>query len=158
MSDLVVLGLKLLFLALLWLFVLFAVSVIRTDLFGRRVPAGQAGAVPAPPLPAAAPAPRGRAARLPTHLRVTAGPQTGLRLPLGDTFLIGRTADAALVLDDQYMSTRHALLTRTPAGYRVEDLGSTNGTFLNDTRLTEPRPMGIGDTLRIGRTTMTLDA
>jgi len=161
MSDLVILGLKLLFLALLWLFVLFAVSVIRTDLFGRRVPAqaGQDAAAPsvtaAPPTPARVGRP-GR--RLPTHLRVTAGPQAGLRLPLGEAFLIGRTADAQLVLEDQYMSTRHAALTRTPKGYQVEDLGSTNGTYLNDNRLMTPRPMGIGDTLRIGRTTMTLDA
>jgi len=156
MSDLVVLGLKLLFLALLWLFVLFALSVIRTDLFGRRVPAAAPGSA-APPASALR-TPRGRAARrTPTHLRVTAGPQTGLRLPLGDSFLIGRTSDAQLVLEDQYMSTRHALLTLTDRGYRVEDLGSTNGTFLNETRLTGARPIGAGDTLRIGRTSMTLD-
>ncbi len=159
MSDLVVLGLKLLFLALLWLFVLFALSVIRTDLFGRRVPA--IGATPAVAAPAPAP-PRSKrrdaAPRPPTHLRVTAGPQVGLRLPLGDSFLIGRTSDAQLVLEDAYMSTRHAVLSRTAQGYQVEDLGSTNGTFLNETRLAGTRPIALGDTLRIGRTTMTLDA
>lgn len=155
MSDLVVLGLKLLFLALLWLFVLFALSVIRTDLFGRRVPA--IPAAPAAPAVAAA-RPRGRSAvRVPSHLRVTAGPQTGLRLPLGDRFLIGRTSDVQLVLEDQYMSTQHAVLTRTATGYQVEDLGSTNGTYLNDARLSGTRPIAPGDTLRIGRTTMTLD-
>lgn len=164
MSDLVILGLKLLFLALLWLFVLFAISVIRTDLFGRRVPAATAttATTAASASAATAGAPGRRTPRssraAPSHLRVTAGAQVGLRLPLGEVFLIGRTDDSQLVLDDQYMSTRHALLTRTPAGYVVEDLASTNGTFLNETRLTARRPVGPGDTLRIGRTSMTLDA
>lgn len=156
MTELVVLGLKLLFLALLWLFVLFAVNVIRTDLFGRRVPAaaiaGTADRAPAAPQPPAG--------RRPTagQLRVTSGPQAGLALPLGDRLLIGRTADSNLVLDDQFMSTRHAQIVRTASGFVVEDLGSTNGTYLNNVRLTAPAPLTGADTLRIGRTTMSLDA
>ena len=183
MTELVVLGLKLLFLALLWLFVLFAVNAIRTDLFGRRVPASAVlgtgarppppprppgptlgtGARPAPapgplatPATAAAPPPGRRPS--PTQLRITAGAQAGLTLPLGDRLLIGRTSDANLVLDDQYMSMRHAQIVRTASGFVVEDLGSTNGTYLNNVRLTAPAPLTEADTLRIGRTTITLDS
>lgn len=158
MSELLILGLKLLFLALLWLFILFAANVIRTDLFGRKVAASAIAEAPAGPSPRKT-RPRDRRAdqRPPTALRVTAGSQTGLVLPLGDNFLIGRTEDCALVLDDQYMSTRHALITRTPRGYTVQDLGSTNGTFVNENRISAPNPLTPADTLRIGRTTMRLD-
>jgi len=162
MSDLLVLGLKLLFLALLWLFVLFAVNVIRTDLFGRKVDAAAVGtldAASAVPPPAASPKRRGRAARrLPTTLRLTAGTIAGASLPLGDTILIGRSPDATLDLHDQYMSTRHAVITRTGSGFVLEDLGSTNGTFVNERRITTPTPITPSDTIRIGRTTMILDA
>ncbi len=172
MSDLVVLGLKLLFLALLWLFVLFAVNVIRTDLFGRKVEASavagsDAVALPSPaPIPAqpvAQPAPEAAKQRrwgrpkLPTTLRITDGPNAGASLPLGESILIGRTPDATLDLHDQYMSSRHAVIARTPSGYVVEDLGSTNGTYVNDRRITAPTPITPADTLRIGRTTIIVD-
>jgi FHA domain len=162
MSDLLVLGLKLLFLALLWMFVLFAINVIRTDLFGRKVEASAIGtldAAGAVPPPAASPKPRGRAGRrLPTTLRLTAGAIAGASLPLGDMVLIGRGPDATIDLHDQYMSTRHAAITRTGSGFVIEDFGSTNGTFVNERRITTPTPITPSDTIRIGRTTMILDA
>lgn len=157
MSDLLVLGFKLLFLALLWLFVLFALGVIRTDLFGLRAAVAEAS-------PAEEPAPtkrkRGKepTPRVPTHITIVEGPQTGLVMPLGTMFLIGRTTDSTLVLDDQFMSTRHARIYAAPEGVIVEDLGSTNGTFVNEQRLTGPVIVSRGDTVRIGRTLMTLDA
>ena len=141
MTELLVLGLKLAFLALLWLFVLFAGNIIRTDLFGRTVPAEQ---VPAS-LPAPRPAPR-KQRKLPRTLRITQGRQAGLTLPLGDVVRIGRSADAQLILEDDYVSTRHARVYRTPDGYVVEDLGSTNGTYLNNTRITAPTPFTTADT------------
>lgn len=152
MTELLVLGLKLAFLALLWLFVLFAGNIIRTDLFGRTVPAEQ---VPAS-LPAPRPAPR-KQRKLPRTLRITQGRQAGLTLPLGDVVRIGRSADAQLILEDDYVSTRHARVYRTPDGYVVEDLGSTNGTYLNNTRITAPTPFTTADTLRIGRTLMIVE-
>ncbi len=152
MTELLVLGLKLAFLALLWLFVLFAGNIIRTDLFGRAVPAEQ---VPTA-LPPQKPAPR-KQRRLPRTLRITQGTQSGLTLPLGDVVRIGRSPDAQLVLEDDYVSTRHARIYRTPDGYVVEDLGSTNGTYLNNTRLTGPTPFTTSDTLRIGRTLMIVE-
>ena len=78
-------------------------------------------------------------------------------LPLGESILIGRTPDATLDLHDQYMSSRHAVIARTPSGYVVEDLGSTNGTYVNDRRITAPTPITPADTLRIGRTLMVVE-
>jgi len=157
MSELAVLGLKVGFLALLWLFILFTGNVVRTDLFGRKVSAAelatQGGA------PGARPQKISRRAlrQLPKTLTITHGKQAGLQLPLGEGILIGRASDCQLLLDDDYVSTRHARISRTPTGYQVEDLGSTNGTFVNNQRVTAPTPFGIEDTLRIGRTMMSAE-
>lgn len=153
MSELLVLALKFAFLGLLWVFILFCGNVIRTDLFGRRVP-----------LPADQPSRREtrRAARaaqkLPATLRITRGKQAGLTMLLGEGIKIGRSSDCQLILDDDYVSTRHARIYRTETGYTVEDLGSTNGTYLNEVRLTTPTPFTPADTLRIGRTLMVVES
>lgn len=158
MSELLVFALKFAFLALLWVFILFIGAVIRSDLFGRRVAAGAAEA------PTTAPQPRttrkGRAAArvVPTTLRITRGKQAGLTMTLGDQLKIGRSADCQLILDDDYVSTRHARIYRSGDGYLVEDLGSTNGTYLNNERLSAPARFTPADTLRIGRTLLTVEA
>ena len=102
--------------------------------------------------------PRGRAKAMPHQLRVSKGKQEGLTLPLGDGIKIGRAADCQLVLDDDYVSTRHAQIVRTDDGYMVEDLGSTNGTYVNNERVTSATPFTTADTLRIGRTLMVVES
>ncbi len=156
MSELAVLGLKVGFLALLWLFILFTGNVVRTDLFGRKVSAAE---LSASGTPGAKPQKLSRRAlrQLPKTLTVTHGKQAGLQLPLGDGILIGRASDCQLLLDDDYVSTRHARISRTPTGYQVEDLGSTNGTFVNNQRISTPVAFGAEDTLRIGRTLMSAE-
>lgn len=158
MSELVVLALKLLFLALLWLFVLFAGNVIRTDLFGRKLATNEYGELqPAAELKKVR-RERGRSNRkLPAVLKVTKGNQAGLTLQLAEGITIGRAADCQLILEDDYVSTRHARIARTDSGYLVEDLGSTNGTYVNNERVTSPTPFGLTDTLRIGRTLMAVE-
>ena len=159
MSDLVVLALKLLFLALLWLFVLFVGNVIRTDMFGRKLATNEVGELQPVAELRKQKKPRSRTdKKLPGSLRITKGKQQGLTLPLGDALKIGRAADCQLVLDDDYVSTRHAQIVRTDDGYMVEDLGSTNGTYVNNERVTSATPFTTADTLRIGRTLMVVES
>ncbi len=159
MSELLVLALKFAFLALLWVFILFTGAVIRSDLFGRRVPAAPLQSAPAASTPAK-PGWRERRAgrRTPTTLRITKGKQAGLTMSLGNQLKIGRSTDCQLILDDDYVSTRHARIYRSGEGYLVEDLGSTNGTYLNNERLSSPAPFTTADTLRIGRTLLVVEA
>ncbi|GGM00172.1 FHA domain-containing protein FhaB/FipA [Nakamurella endophytica] len=150
------------FLILLWLFVLAAIRVIRSDLRlaaegrvadpSRRAARRAARASHGVPLPAAPGAPL-----TPTMLVVTAGSLAGTRIRLGPgPILIGRAEDSTLVLDDDYASTRHARLVQQGSGYAVEDLGSTNGTYLDRTRVVAPTPVPVGVPIRIGRTVIEL--
>ncbi|MEI2732047.1 MAG: FHA domain-containing protein [Dermatophilaceae bacterium] len=93
----------------------------------------------------------------PTSLVVTEGGLAGTTLPLGPAgVLVGRNPECALVLDDDFASGRHVRLYPRPEGWYVEDLGSTNGTFLDGQRLTAAQPVGVGSALRIGRTVLEL--
>jgi pSer/pThr/pTyr-binding forkhead associated (FHA) protein len=147
------------FLAVLWLFVIAAVGVVRTDLFG---PTSQrrrrSAAVPQPARqqrPGAKPARTPRAA--PQQLLVTGGALAGTTLGLTDQQItIGRADDATLVLADDYASTRHARLFPQDGQWLVEDLGSTNGTYLDRQKVTQPTPVPIGVPIRIGKTVLEL--
>ena len=145
------------FLALLWLFVLASMRVIRSDLRSsgqpriavpppvrRRGKGGGAGAARATP-------------GAPTHLLVTEGGLTGTRIGLtGAPVLIGRANDSTLVLEDDYASTRHARISLQDNMWVVEDLGSTNGTYLGQRKIDSPVPLEIGVPLRIGKTVLEL--
>lgn len=138
------------FLALLWLFILVAFRVVRADLLGGRTKRVSA--------PARSVAARGRKAGRPLkQLRVTAGPLTGTRITLGDqTILIGRADDSTLVLTDDFASSRHARLTQREGRWYVEDLGSTNGTYLDQQRVQGPLAVAPGQPIRIGATVIEL--
>jgi pSer/pThr/pTyr-binding forkhead associated (FHA) protein len=162
MSELTVTLLRLGYLVLLWAFVLSAIGVLRRDLYGTRIvnrrrtatpaPAAAAGAVPAP-----APE-RGRGRRAgPTRLVVTEGPLRGTTLPLGaSAVLIGRAPSCTLVLDDDYSSSRHARVFPEQGQWLVEDMGSTNGTFLDDQKVTGPVAVRPGAQIRIGQSVLEL--
>jgi hypothetical protein len=158
MSEIAMTVIKVLFLALLWLFILSAVSVIRSDLFGRTVsPADQPQPreLESPPPPAR----RGRRQRgEPRVLVISQGNQAGESAPLSDgVIMIGRGADCQLILDDDYVSTRHARVVAGENGIYAEDLGSTNGTYVNGQRITAPTTITLSDTVRIGKTIMKLE-
>jgi len=156
MADLIVTLLKVAFLAVLWLFVLLVANVIRTDLF-RTALVGAPGRVK-DPRGARAPEPRKRSKHEAKVLAIDTGSQAGSRLALVDEFRIGRSGDCALILDDDYASGDHASLARRPNGdWVVTDLGSTNGTFVNEVRVVTPTVVTASDSLRIGRTQMRLE-
>lgn len=162
MSELTVTLLRLGYLVLLWAFVLSAIGVLRRDLYGTRIvsrkrPATAPAAAPGTPA-APAPAPRGRSRRSgPTRLVVTEGPLRGTTLPLGaSAVLIGRAPSCTLVLDDDYSSSRHARVFPEGDQWLVEDMGSTNGTFLDDQPVTDPVPVNPGAQIRIGQSVLEL--
>ncbi len=146
MSELTLTLLKVGFLALLWLFVLSAVSVIKSDMFGKRV-----DRVAAKPVKAVKPPRKRRGA--PTHLVLTEGVNAGASVPLdGAPILLGRSADATIRLDDDYVSTQHARFVPHGEDWYVEDLGSTNGTYIGSQRVTTPVVVTIGVQVRLGKT------
>ncbi|MFB7860785.1 FHA domain-containing protein [Streptomyces sp. NPDC056069] len=175
MSELTLTVMRLGFLAVLWLFVIVAVQVIRSDLFGTRVTqrgsrrqegrAAQQGArqAAAPPQqrggqPAAAGGSGRQRRGAPTKLVVSEGTLTGTTVALqGQTITLGRAHDSTIVLDDDYASSRHARIYPDRDGqWIVEDLGSTNGTYLDRTRLTTATPIPLGAPIRIGKTVIEL--
>jgi pSer/pThr/pTyr-binding forkhead associated (FHA) protein len=151
-------------LILLWGFVIAAIVAVRHDVFGtrRRTAAAAAprpaAATPAPPRrerpPAKRPSKRGGP---PQQVTVVDGALAGKSFPLGDgPVTIGRAPDSTIVLSDDYVSTRHARLVRRGSDWVLEDLGSTNGTYLDRQRLSAPTPVTVGVPIRIGKTVLEL--
>lgn len=173
MSELTLTVMRLGFLAVLWLFVIVAVQVIRSDLFGTRVTqrgaARRGGQEARTQRQTAAPPQQQRRQEggrgnnrqrrgAPTKLVVSEGSLTGTTVALqGQTISLGRAHDSTIVLDDDYASSRHARIYPDRDGqWIVEDLGSTNGTYLDRTRLTTPTPIPLGAPIRIGKTVIEL--
>lgn len=147
------------FLILLWVFILAAIRVVRSDL--RVAAEGRAGVLAASKRQQrryAVPSASGMTSTAPASmLVVTAGSMAGTRLRLTQgPILIGRAEDSTLVLDDDFASTRHARLIQQGGGWAVEDLGSTNGTYLDRTKVTATMPVPVGVPIRIGRSVMEL--
>ncbi|MFC0005086.1 FHA domain-containing protein FhaB/FipA [Micromonospora siamensis] len=160
MPELVITVARFGFLILLWIFVFTVVGVIRRDLFAgarssRLVAAPRAvGASTGQPAAKQAKVKRGRAAH---QLVVTAGQLAGTRITLGEAQItIGRAEDSTLVITDDYASARHARLVPREGQWFVEDLGSTNGTYLDRAKVTGPTPVPLGVPIRIGRTSLEL--
>lgn len=153
MSELTLFLIRIAYLAILWIFVLSAISVIRSDMFGARVPEG-ARTVPGGN-PKQKPPPKRRGS--PTQVVVTQGSNSGAAAPLDQApILIGRGTDAAIRLDDDYVSTRHARIAAAGDQWFVEDLGSTNGTYIGTVRITQPTTITLGTQVRIGKTIVEL--
>ena len=159
MNELSLTIIRVAFLAVLWLFVIAAIGVVRTDLLGgpsttaRRGKARQAQA-PRQGRPAR-PARPGRGS--PRVLVVTAGALKGTSLDLSQQQItLGRANDATLVLNDDYASSRHARIFPQDGQWIVEDLGSTNGTYLDRQKVTRPMPVPLGVPIRIGKTVLEL--
>ena len=141
------------FLLLLWLFIWSVLRILRTDIYAptgavmvRRGLALRGSLLPN----------RGRR-NVVRQLIVTEGALAGTRITLGAApVLIGRADDSTLVLTDDYASTRHARLIPRGGQWLVEDVGSTNGTYLDRAKVTGPTPVPLGAVVRIGRTSLEL--
>jgi hypothetical protein len=156
-SDQLLTFLKLIFLALLYLFFLRVLRAVWVEL---REPK------PAPLSPAGEPGP---AERRPSRFRrsrredrgheklvvVEPAARRGEEFPLGEEVTVGRAGGCGVPIpDDTFVSQLHARVFRRDGDLFVEDLGSTNGTFLNKRKITTVATMRKGDKLQIGKTTM----
>jgi pSer/pThr/pTyr-binding forkhead associated (FHA) protein len=102
-----------------------------------------------PPVPAAPPGPSsvliyGQGNKKPRSVKVAA------------SMVMGRAPECELMLDDTYVSQQHARLFGKNGSWYVEDLGSTNGTFVNEQRLAAPAMVQPGDRIRVGQTVLEL--
>lgn len=160
MSELAITALRFGLLGLLWIFVFSVITsqgrslqIARPARLTRRkkkAKESDAATDDTPPPPTRA---------LATKLVVTEGPLTGRTIPLdGQPLLIGRAQDAGLVLEDDYASGRHARLFPQGSRWFLEDLGSTNGTFVQGDQLTRTMAIDPGTSVRIGKTVMELKA
>ncbi len=185
MSQLTLLILQLAFLALLWVFIFIVVYAMRSDLFGQRVrrmkepatagaAAASAGAAPAaapaapappaPKVPTFVPAPGTELSGPPrattsnaSRLVITSGAKSGSEIPLGtEPLTIGRSSDSSVVIRDDYTSTHHARLMIWGDEWVIQDLDSTNGTFLDGQRVTAPVHIPLNTPIRIGATSFEL--
>jgi pSer/pThr/pTyr-binding forkhead associated (FHA) protein len=154
-------------LVLLWGFVIAAVVAVRHDVFSERAPARIAPEPPAPPAPQPPPvvkpsraskrASRRKAKVSATRVVVVEGPMAGTSVALSSLpITIGRAADSTIVLTDDYVSNHHARLVPHGEDWLIEDTGSTNGTFIGDTKITAAVVLPVGVRLKIGRNVLEL--
>ena len=168
MSEQLLTILKLCLLALLYLFFLRVLRAAWVEINGPRKAERRSTAVaaaparPAPAGPAAAPPPaKGRSKRrggqAASALTVVEPAQLrGRTFPLGDELTVGRAPGCQVTLDDTYASQIHARLFARDGQLFVEDLGSTNGTWMNRQKVAGPVVLKRGDTLKVGNTVMEL--
>lgn len=157
MSELTITALRFGFLLLLWVLIFSIVAAMRRDLMiGRKAAAGAPTARQVRKNPALAEA-AAPVRQQPRQLVVTEGPLKGTTIPLAASpILLGRAQEATLVLEDDYASGRHARLFPQGSRWFIEDLGSTNGTYLADQQLTRALPVELGVPVRIGKTVIEL--
>nr|WP_152235397.1 FHA domain-containing protein [Bifidobacterium leontopitheci] len=181
MTELTFAILKYGFLILLWVFVWLAVRSLRKDIetFSpqpsrarrrrdkRAMKNADTGQQPAAARRSGTPAQAPRTSRpqqsarpgAPTLLVLIDGPKAGASVPLnGESITVGRAASNTVVLDDEFVSSHHARVYQDPASgqWAIEDLGSTNGTIVNQQRLKMPMILPPRVPVRIGATTFEL--
>ncbi|MBU1493387.1 MAG: FHA domain-containing protein [Actinobacteria bacterium] len=143
---------KILFAASLYGFLFFLARAMRAHLAGpaplakpfRDEPSRHAGGAVPPPSPE------------PLRLEVTTGEGAPSLVPITDRHVIGRGATADIFIDDEYSSARHAVFDVAEGAVWVEDLGSTNGTTVDGTRIIGRTRVGVGMTVEVGSTRVTV--
>jgi hypothetical protein len=160
-------ALKFGFLAVLYLFVLWVARSARRDLRrGDAAAIAQRGDAPAP-IPAdatglysATSVGSADVAHSPPQLVVERAPghEPGMIYDIDGDLVLGRGERAEIRLEDPFASSRHARIFEQGNSVVIEDLGSTNGTYLNEEVLQSPRPLHPGDRVRIGDSEFTFEA
>jgi pSer/pThr/pTyr-binding forkhead associated (FHA) protein len=144
-------------LALIWLFFLYAARMVIVEVRRGRVeraPESPPAAAPARPRSAAPAAPPAADRAAPTKLRILEpADRRGTAFELGPEITLGRSPGCAVPLEgDTFASSVHARVYRRDGETWLEDLGSTNGTFLNGERVAAPVRLKRGDQLKVGHT------
>ena len=157
-SELTLFLIRIAYLAILWIFVLSAISVIRSDMFGARVPEAARGADAARKEKRGAKKQPPKRRGSPTHVDRDRGQQRRRARRPRPTRRSSSAAAATrrIKLDDDYVSTRHARIAASGDQWFVEDLGSTNGTYIGTVRITQPTTITLGTQVRIGKTILEL--
>jgi hypothetical protein len=152
MSPFILSVLKYALLVLLYFFVIRAIRSVVADVSGRR------GRARSEPRPAAAPSRTpSRGKRPPSSIVVHgADGERPSTIRLDGPVDVGRAPSCALTVDDTYVSQHHARFFARDGGWYLEDMGSTNGTYLNDQRVTQPAEVHAGDVVRLGKTVLEL--
>ncbi len=150
MAPFTLLVLKVAFLVLLYFFVYRTVRAVASPLVSHRAQPA------APAATRAAPAATGRSGKAPRTLMVTDEKGSKASHRLNGAMQIGRGESCHIRLSDTYASTMHARIFSREGTWFVEDLGSTNGTYLNQRRVTAASELRAGDQLRIGKTVLEL--
>lgn len=148
MPEVVLSLLKFALLGLVYLFLFRLMRALTTDVYGPRRKDRSA-----PPRPAIADSTSRRPRRAPSEIVVhPPDDQPDVVALDGTEVTLGRSNQMRITLRDVYASDEHASLTRDEHGWLVRDLGSTNGTYLNGAKVTQPTPFAAGDQIRIGKT------
>jgi FHA domain len=137
--------LKIALLALLYFFIWRATRTVVMDLYGQRERRAKS------------PQPRQRGSRRGQPSKVLVLDEKGRKIGshrLGGTIQIGRAPSCQIRLDDSYISQLHAKISERNGSWVVEDLGSTNGTYLNQRKLSVPTELSPGDRIRVGKTVL----
>ncbi len=150
MPELVLVLLKYVFLAVLWIFIARTVRAMFLEL---RPADSTATSARRRAAPAPAPQSRGKKKAI-SKAAVIEGDKKGQTISLTEELIVGRADKCHLVLDDSYVSQMHARIFAKNGGYLVEDLGSTNGTYLNRRRITSATELQRGDHVKIGKTVL----
>jgi hypothetical protein len=159
MSELTLFVLRFGFLALMWIFVFAVVFALRSDVFGHYTRRSErvGGDITVNPVAPASqfmpPSDVPANANPARTLVIVAGAREGLEIPLtADHLAIGRSAQSGLVIRDEYTSTNHARLQLWNGDWVIQDLNSTNGTFVNNQRVSVPTPVPPYTAVSIGST------
>lgn len=136
--NIVFIALRYVFIGLLYVFLILVVRAIYRDM---RQPEGRPRS-----------ARRKKKKAQPQLIVITADRNVGSRYALTDDVSVGRAAGCSILIDDTYASQQHARIYSEAESFYVEDLGSTNGTYVNGRKISYPLELRVGDRIKIGKT------